>query len=144
MSNSYDGLIGKTAREAVVDNHGNTLIEAGATITLKHAKKLSQLPAARAIKVVPLTDAVVYISADYDKLLGKTAKEAVVDDNGNTIIKAGTTITSRHIGRLAQLPPRIVRVVPFVSDEVAYLSADEEDKYNMATLMPSLTKMANL
>ncbi|MBA7507257.1 DNA-directed RNA polymerase subunit beta [subsurface metagenome] len=132
VSNTYDGLLRKTTREAVLNNYGNTLVEAGATITRKHVSRLSQLPAARAIKVVPLTDAIVYISADYDKLLGKTTREAVLDDHGNTIVKAGATITSKHVSRLSQLPPRIVRVVPFVSDEVAYLSADEEDKYTIA------------
>ena len=132
VSNAYNGLLGQTAREAVIDDHGNTLVEAGATITSKHVTRLSRLPAARAIKVVPLTYAIVYISADYDKLPGKTVREAVLDDNGNTVVKAGATITPKHVTRLSKLPPRIVRVVPFVSDEVTYLSADEEDKYTIA------------
>ncbi len=132
VSTTYDGLLGKTTREAVLDSHGNSLVEAGATITRKHVSRLSKLPTARAIKVVPLTDAVVYISADYDKLLGKTTRGAVLDDNGNTIVKAGATITPKHASRLSQLPARMIRVVPFVSDKVAYLSADEEDKYTIA------------
>jgi len=132
VSNSYSGLLDKTTAEAVLDEDGNTIVEAGATITPQHISRLSQLPAIKAIKVVPLTDAVVYISADYEKLLGKTSREAILDDKGNTIMEAGATITPEHINSLSQLPPRIVRVVPFVSDEVVYLSADKEDKYTIA------------
>ncbi len=69
---------------------------------------------------------------DYDKLIGKTAREAVVDENGKTIIKAGSIITPQHVKKLSQLPSPTVKVVPFVSDEVVYLSADEEDIYTIA------------
>ena len=132
VSNTYDGLLGKVSREAVLDDKGDTIVEAGVTITPRHVSKLSQLPASSTIKVVPLIDAVIYLSADYDELVGKTSWEAVLDDKGKTIVKAGVTITPRHISKLSQLPSRIVRVVPFVSDEVVYLSADKEDKYTIA------------
>jgi len=71
-------------------------------------------------------------SGSYESLTGKTTREAVLDDEGKTIMKAGVTITPKHVSKLSQLPPRTVKVVPFVSDEVAYLSADEEDKYTIA------------
>ncbi len=132
VSNRYDGLLGKTTREAVVDDKGKTIVEAKATIASKHIKKLSQLPNAKTIKIIPLTDTVVYISPGYDKLLGKISREAVSDDAGNTIIEAGATVTAEHISRLSQLPSRTVKVIPFVSDEVVYLSADREDKYIIA------------
>jgi len=138
VSNNYDGLLGKTSREAVLDDKGNTIIEAGATITSKHISKLSQIPAANSVKVLPLADTVVYISPDYNKLLGKTSREAVLDDKGNTIIKARVTITSRHISKLSKLPAEIVKVVPFVSDEIVYLSADKEDKYTIAQVSGKL------
>ncbi len=132
VSNTYDGLLGKVSGEAVFDDKGDTIVDAGVTITSQHVKKLSQLPASRTIKVVPLIDTVIYLSAEYDKLVGKTSGEAVLDDKGKTIVKAGVTITPRHVKKLSQLPPRIVRVVPFVSDEVVYLSADKEEKYTIA------------
>ncbi len=72
------------------------------------------------------------VTEDYDKLVSKTSREAVLDDNGKTIIKAGSIITQQHVKKLSQLPPRTVKVVPFVSDEVVYLSADEEDVYTIA------------
>ncbi|MBI4268087.1 MAG: DNA-directed RNA polymerase subunit beta, partial [Chloroflexi bacterium] len=68
----------------------------------------------------------------FEKLKGKTVREAVVGSTGKTTIKVGETITSGHIKMLAKLSPITVKVVPFVSDEVVYLPADEEDKYTIA------------
>jgi len=72
------------------------------------------------------------VSSDYEGLIGKTIRMAVLDDEGKTIVKAGTTTTPKHVSRLSKLSPRMVKVVPFVSDEAVYLSADEEDKYTIA------------
>jgi len=131
VSNSPEGLLGKSTKEAVIDGKGHPIIEAGATITHQHVSELAKLPA-ETIKVVPCTDGIVYISKDYDKVIGKTTREAVLDDKGKTVIKAGTTVTSRHIAKLTQLPPRTIKVVPFVSNEVIYLSADKEEDYIIA------------
>jgi DNA-directed RNA polymerase subunit beta len=72
------------------------------------------------------------VTSDYEKLIGRKSREAVADDEGNTVIAAGATITARHVSRLAKLSPRTVKVVPFVSDDIVYLTADEEDKYTIA------------
>ncbi len=72
------------------------------------------------------------VSNTDDRLLGKTIQEAVRDDKGKTITKAGVTITPRLVTKLSHLPPRTIKVVPFVSDEIVYLTADEEDKYTIA------------
>ncbi|MEE8414172.1 MAG: DNA-directed RNA polymerase subunit beta, partial [Dehalococcoidales bacterium] len=80
----------------------------------------------------PYRKVVSEISGDYDLLIGRLTRETVRDDANGIILKAGTTITARHITKLAQLPPRAVKVVPFVSGEVVYLPADEEDKYIIA------------
>jgi DNA-directed RNA polymerase subunit beta len=71
------------------------------------------------------------ISDNYDRLVGRTARETV-RYGGKIIVKAGTTITKTHVSKLSKLPRRTVKVVPFVSDEVVYLPADEEDKYTIA------------
>jgi len=131
ISNAPKGLLGKSTKEAVVDDEGHPTIEAGTTITQQHVSKLAKLPA-ETIKVVPCADGIVYISKDYDKLIGKKIRETVLDDKHKTVIRAGTTVTSRHIAKLAQLPPRMVKVVPFVSNEVIYLSADKEEDYIIA------------
>ncbi|MFC1939409.1 DNA-directed RNA polymerase subunit beta [Chloroflexota bacterium] len=80
----------------------------------------------------PYRRVVSVVSDGYERLIGKTARESVLDDEGAAIVKAGAIISPKHIDRLSQLPPRTVKVVPFVSDEVVYLSADDEDKYIIA------------
>jgi len=67
-----------------------------------------------------------------DRLLGKTIQKAVRNNKGNIVARAGTTITPQLVTKLSRLSPRTIKVVPFVSDEVVYLSADEEDKYVIA------------
>jgi DNA-directed RNA polymerase subunit beta len=66
------------------------------------------------------------------ELVGRTTMEAVVDKEGKTIAKAGTTITPQIAARLAKLSKTKIKVVPFVSSEVNYLSADKEDDYIVA------------
>jgi DNA-directed RNA polymerase subunit beta len=72
------------------------------------------------------------VTGDYQKLIGRKTREAVADDEGKTVIAARATITARHVSRLSKLSPRTVKVVPFVSEDIVYLSADEEDKYTIA------------
>ncbi|MFC2032697.1 DNA-directed RNA polymerase subunit beta [Chloroflexota bacterium] len=67
-----------------------------------------------------------------ERLLGRTAREAVLNDEGKIIVKAGATITPKLVTKLSALSPRAIKVEPFVSDEIVYLSADEEDKYTTA------------
>jgi DNA-directed RNA polymerase subunit beta len=80
----------------------------------------------------PYRRVIAEASDDYQRLIGKTTREVVADDEGKTIVKARAAITPQHVSKLSQLPSRTVKVVPFVSDEVIYLSADEEDKYTVA------------
>jgi len=72
------------------------------------------------------------VSNSYDELLGKTVQEAVLDDKGNTIAKAGATVTPKLATNLCHLPSRTIKVTPFVSDEIVYLTADKEDEYAIA------------
>ena len=67
-----------------------------------------------------------------ERLAGKKTREAVLDAKGQTIIEANTTITPQLAAKLAKLRARMIKVVPFVSDEVVYLTADEEDVFFIA------------
>ena len=80
----------------------------------------------------PYRRVIAELSNTDDRLAGKTIREAVADDEGSTIVKAKTTITPKIANRLSPLSPRKIKVVPFVSDEVIYLSADKEDEYTIA------------
>ena len=80
----------------------------------------------------PYRKVISEVNNTYDELVGRATTEAVVDDKGNTVVEARTSITPKLATRLSKLPPRKIKVVPFVSDEVVYLSADKEDEYIIA------------
>ena len=80
----------------------------------------------------PYRRVICEIKEGFDSILKRVTQEAVVDKKGKTIIEAGTTITPEIVQKLEKLAPISVKVAPFVSDEVIYLPADEEDKYTMA------------
>ena len=66
------------------------------------------------------------------RLVGKKAREKVVDSQGNTIVRANATITAKIAARLAELADTRVKVKPFVADEIILLSADEEEAFTIA------------
>jgi DNA-directed RNA polymerase subunit beta len=80
----------------------------------------------------PYRKVIKEVSNTYDELLGKTIREAVLGDTGNTIAKAGAAITPQLATKLSHLSSRTIKVAPFVSDEIVYLTADKEDKYTIA------------
>ncbi len=80
----------------------------------------------------PYRRVITELDSTDDNLSGKTAQEALLDKEGKTIVAAGAVITPENVDQLRQLSPRKVKVVPFVSSEVEYLSADREDMYSIA------------
>jgi DNA-directed RNA polymerase subunit beta len=79
-----------------------------------------------------------------DKLTGHTLRENVSDAEGNLIAGTGTLLTAELAQKIAALPARQVRILPFVSDEIAYLSADEEDHYYVAQANSRLNEQNEL
>jgi DNA-directed RNA polymerase subunit beta len=66
------------------------------------------------------------------ELVGKTASEDVLTTKREVVVTAGTVITPEIAHKLARLSPRKIKIKPYVSDEIQYLSADEEDIYIIA------------
>jgi DNA-directed RNA polymerase subunit beta len=68
-----------------------------------------------------------------ESLLGHTLREDVTDPKtGELVASAGTEVKKRLAKRIAKLDWKSIAVVPTVSGEIAYLSADEEDRYTIA------------
>ncbi len=65
-------------------------------------------------------------------LIGRKLGEDVLDSKGGTIAKAGAIVTPQLAGKLARFRAKTIKIEPFVSGEVVYLPADEEDKYIIA------------
>jgi DNA-directed RNA polymerase subunit beta len=100
------GLIGRLASFARVNEYG-----------------FIETPYRKAYKSLPAGD---------ERLLGRTLREDVHDPkSGEMLFKAGAIMDSKMVKKLSKLDSEI-GVVPFVSDEVVYLSADAEDKYTIA------------
>ena len=64
-------------------------------------------------------------------LVGKTIREPVKDGKGNVIIDADEIVTPEIASRLNKLK-RMIKVVPCVSDEIVYMSADMDEKHVIA------------
>ncbi|MCA9822247.1 MAG: DNA-directed RNA polymerase subunit beta, partial [Dehalococcoidia bacterium] len=71
------------------------------------------------------------LTADDPLLVGQFLREDLLDDSGKAIAKAGDEITSA-IADQAKKAGRSVAVRPRVTDDVVYLTADEEDRFAVA------------
>ncbi len=100
------GLIGSLATYSIINEYG-----------------FIETPYRRVIKELDCHD---------EKLRGRTVAEPVLNSKGKTVVAAETVITDEVFARIARLKERQVKVVPFVSDEIIYYPADEEDKYIIA------------
>ncbi|MDM8001192.1 MAG: DNA-directed RNA polymerase subunit beta, partial [Dehalococcoidia bacterium] len=82
--------------------------------------------------VTPYRKVIREVRNKYDQLLNRALRETVTDKDGKRIAKEGTRITPALAKEIAALPARNIKVVPFVSREIVYLSADQEEDYVVA------------
>jgi DNA-directed RNA polymerase subunit beta len=66
------------------------------------------------------------------RLIGRTLRQAVKDEDDKLLFKAKTVINKKNFEKIKELKAFNVPVIPFVSDEVVYLSADKEDAFTVA------------
>lgn len=101
------GLIGSLATYAQVNDYG-----------------FVETPYRRVLRAVP---------NKHEATLGKTLRERVkVPDTGEVVAEAGTEIDQDLALRLEALPLEEIPIVPMVTDEVVYLTADQEDQHTIA------------
>src|SRR5579859_2399286 len=73
------------------------------------------------------------LKPDDSRLVGRKLREDLTNTkNGEVLAPEGEVITKELLKRAAKLDLFEVPVVPFVSDEIVYLSADAEDRYTIA------------
>ncbi len=65
-------------------------------------------------------------------LLNQTLAEAVRDNENHLIADTGTIVGHQLAKRISKLKRRTIHIVPFVSDQIVYLSADKEEHYVIA------------
>jgi DNA-directed RNA polymerase subunit beta len=100
------GLIGRLASYARVNEYG-----------------FIETPYRLVIRELPLDDA---------RLIGRTIREDVVDANDHTVVSEDTVITANTIKKLKAAGIEKVPIRAFVSPDIHYLSADEEDRFMIA------------
>jgi len=72
------------------------------------------------------------LPTDSPDLVGRVLTESFRDSKGKVMLRAGSHITEDAAKRIARFSKATVIVKPFVSSEVVYLSADEEEIYFVA------------
>jgi len=81
----------------------------------------------------PYRRVVKALRSDDSRLLGRTLRETLKDENtGEIIAKEGERITEKTLPAIRALNRTSIFIAPFVTDEVEYLSADAEDKFVIA------------
>jgi DNA-directed RNA polymerase subunit beta len=82
-----------------------------------------------------------------EDLLGRNSTELILDDDGTTIVRAGSKITTPAVKKLSELSKRKIAVRPFVSvkeKDIVYLSADVEETHIIAQANIPLDKKAQI
>jgi DNA-directed RNA polymerase subunit beta len=81
----------------------------------------------------PYRRVVTSVPNERGSTLGKTLRERMkAPDTGEVIAEAGTEIDKDLALRLETLPLEQVPILPLVTDEIVYLTADEEDQHYIA------------
>ena len=69
-----------------------------------------------------------------DALVGRTLRAPVLDSTSGEVVAAADTLIDEDLAiRISQLPlDEGVKIKPYVTDEIVYMSADEEDRFTIA------------
>src|SRR5207302_1141262 len=72
------------------------------------------------------------VEADGEKLIGRKLRRPAAEAKGAEVLPAGEVLDAKAVQKLAKSRIAAVDIVPWVSTEVEYLSADEEDMLGIA------------
>ncbi len=77
-----------------------------------------------------------------EALIGHTLRQDVVNQSGQTVVPTGAVITPQLAQQIAKVKGLTeVKVAPYVTDEIEYMSADEEDRHIIAQANASLNEV---
>ncbi len=84
------------------------------------------------------------VSSQDEGLVGRTVRESIHAGGGKLVIKAGEKITEKEAKKLAGMPPFMIKVGPYVSGEIEYLTADKEEDLVIAQANMHLDEVGQL
>lgn len=67
-----------------------------------------------------------------EQIIGKISAEDVATKEGEVLVSKGAVIDEKSAKAISKLSKRMIKVRPYVTDEITYLTADEEDRYIIA------------
>ncbi|RMG75816.1 MAG: DNA-directed RNA polymerase subunit beta [Chloroflexi bacterium] len=80
----------------------------------------------------PYRKVIKFLELDDERILGRELRDDIEDKDGNLLAEEGTIIDEAVLNTLKKAGIEKVPVVPFVTPEIVYLSADAEDNYVIA------------
>jgi len=66
------------------------------------------------------------------ELIGRRLTRPVINEKGEIIAEAGGIITGKLFSQISNLPPQKIAIAPYASQQIEYLTADIEERYNIA------------
>jgi DNA-directed RNA polymerase subunit beta len=72
------------------------------------------------------------MNVDDDRLLGRVLRRAASNEAGDEVLPKGARLDTAALEKLRAARVTAVDILPWASDEIVYLSADEEDLYGIA------------
>ncbi|MBN2462298.1 MAG: DNA-directed RNA polymerase subunit beta, partial [Dehalococcoidia bacterium] len=67
-----------------------------------------------------------------EELIGRKVLEDITGSDGKAIVAKGGLVTKEIAKKIASLSPGSIKIVPFVSGQIEYLTADAEERYTIA------------
>jgi DNA-directed RNA polymerase subunit beta len=84
------------------------------------------------------------LPVDSEQWEGRIVNEAVKDSAGKVLFKKGEQITADSLKKLKKSAKDIIGVIPFVTQEIKYLNATVEEKYNIGHAGVELDEYGNI
>ncbi|MBT3362186.1 MAG: DNA-directed RNA polymerase subunit beta [Chloroflexi bacterium] len=75
----------------------------------------------------PYRKVVSKVKNKQQNLVGRIVRNNISDNKDKMVVVAGTEITEQIAAKLVELPLKNIEIVPFVSSNIDYLSADQEE-----------------
>ena len=80
----------------------------------------------------PYRKVVKFLAPGDEEIIGRTVREDIEDAKGNVLLEEGQIVTEDIIKKFTKAGLEKIAVLPFVTDEMLYLSADAEDNFVIA------------
>ncbi len=80
----------------------------------------------------PYREVIKFLSPTDDEIIGRTVRDDIEDDDGNLLVEEGNVIDRELANTFDKAGITKVPIMPFVTENVVYLAADQEDNFVIA------------